>query len=120
MSEWKKIFTRAAVVAAAATVLVYFGGLWLTSSLSKATAIDRCLIKVGFENGPSPSAPVDLSTTYFPVGAACDWAGYERVEVPTPGVNSLVTGLLSFTAVTAATAVTLHLFSRRRQKPDVK
>ena len=120
MSAWKRICTRAAVGAAVATVLIYFGGLWLTSSLSRATAIDRCLLKVGFENGPPSSAPVDLSTTYFPVGAACHWTGYGRVEVTTPGVNSLATGLLSFTALTTAAAVPLHLSSRRRQKHGAK
>lgn len=109
MSVWKKIFTRAALWAAAATVLVYLGGLWLTSSLSDATKIDRCLLKVGFENGPSSSAPVDLSTTYFPVGSACDWAGYGRVEVTTPGITPLASGLLALTTVTAGAAVCLRV-----------
>jgi hypothetical protein len=115
MSVWTNVWARTAIAAGMVTLLVYFGGLWLTSSLSKATRVDQCLQKIGFENGPPSSVPVELSTTYFPVRSVCTWPGYERVEVATPVVNSLVPGLLAVTVIAAALAVCSHVFSRRRQ-----
>jgi hypothetical protein len=113
MSVWTKIRTKAMLFFAAVTLAVYWIGVWFTSSLSTATRLKQCRLEIGFDQAPPSSVPAKLSVDHFPVSSVCTWRGYERVEVTTPVVNSLVLGLLIILAITAVLAVCSRFFGKR-------